>query len=235
MELLHWFCLNVSKDKFFVITVHHNLRGIEGKRDRDFVLEYCKSQGVKCKVYEEDIPTFCKERGYTIEQGARIRRRQIFANTVQSNESQRVVTAHHLQDQVESILMHIFRGSGIRGLSGMQLDDSTLLRPMLGVSRDQIEEYVRINSIPYVDDSSNDSADYTRNKLRLQILPLIRQAYGGVDNNILRLSERAKEMCEYLDKQSREFDVKQDGVYLPLEVLQGERVIATNTVVNAVD
>ena len=196
MALLHWFCNNFSKDKFFVVTVHHNLRGDEGRRDRDFVVEYCKSQGVECKVYEEDIPAFCKAFGYTVEQGARIRRRQIFADAVQAKEAQRVVTAHHEQDQVESILMHIFRGSGIKGLRGMAMDDGVLLRPMLSVSREQIEEYISKLGIPYVDDSSNDSEDYTRNKLRLQIMPLIRQAYGGADNNVLRLSERAKEICE---------------------------------------
>lgn len=235
MALLHWFCHNVSKDKFFVITVHHNLRGDEGKRDRDFVSEYCKSQCVRCKVYEEDIPAFCKSGGYTVEQGARIRRRQIFADTVDAKEAQRVVTAHHMQDQVESILMHIFRGSGIKGLRGMRFDDNILLRPLLNVSREQIEKYVADNAIPFVDDSTNDSEEYTRNKLRLQILPLIRQAYGGADNNILRLSERAEEICEFLDKQSDKFEVKQDGVYIPAEVLQGERVIATNTIINAVD
>ena len=235
MALLHWFCLNVQKDKFFVITVHHNLRGEEGKRDRDFVVDFCKSQGVECKVYEEDIPTFCKEGGYTVEQGARIRRREIFADAVKSREAQRVVTAHHAQDQVESVLMHVFRGSGIRGLIGMSLDDGTLLRPMLNVSRERIENYIDENSIPYVDDSSNDSEDYTRNKLRLQILPLIRQAYGGVDNNILRLSERAKETCEYIDKLSRDYVVKQGEAYISVEVLNADRVIATNTVINAVD
>ncbi|MDE5654129.1 MAG: tRNA lysidine(34) synthetase TilS [Clostridia bacterium] len=235
MALLHWFCNNFSKDKFFVITIHHNLRGEEGVRDRNFVLEYCKSQCVDCKVYEEDIPAFCKAGGYTVEQGARIRRRRIFADTVENKDAQRVVTAHHMQDQVESILMHIFRGSGIKGLRGMVLDDGILLRPMLGVSREQIEEYIASFDIPFVDDSSNDSEDYTRNKLRLQIMPLIRQAYSGADNNVLRLSERAKEICEYLEGQSKNFDVRQDGVYIHIDVLQGERVIATNTVINAVD
>ncbi|MDE6275533.1 MAG: tRNA lysidine(34) synthetase TilS [Clostridia bacterium] len=235
MALLHWFCQNFSKDKFFVITVHHNLRGDEGRRDRDFVVDYCKSQGVNCKVYEEDIPAFCKEGGYTVEQGARIRRRQIFATTVQDGQAQRVVTAHHAQDQVESILMHVFRGSGIRGLTGMSLDDKTILRPMLQVSREQVEEYINVNSIPYVDDSSNDSDDYTRNKLRLQILPLIRQVYGGVDNNILRLSERAKETCDYIDKNSRNYLIKQGEAFISIKVLQTDRAIATNTVINAVD
>lgn len=235
MAMLAWFCNNVPKSKFFVITVSHNLRGEEGLRDRDFVVDYCKKEGIQCEVYEEDIPKFCKENNYTVEQGARIRRREIFADTVLSKRASRVVLAHHMQDQVESILMHVFRGSGIRGLKGMSLDDGVLLRPMLNVPREDIERYVGQNDVPYVDDSTNSEENYTRNKLRNQIMPLIRQAYGGVDGNIIRLSRLAKEVGDYLDKSSRNFEVKDGEVFIPIEALKGEHVIAAGTVVNAVD
>lgn len=235
MALLAWFCKNISKKDFFVITIHHNLRDEEGRRDRDFVRDYCVGQGVECRIYEEDIPTFCKENSYGVEQGARIRRRAIFADTVKNAEAERVVTAHHMQDQVESILMHIFRGSGIKGLRGMSLDDGVLLRPMLQTSREQVEKFIADNSIPYVDDSSNDSDDYTRNKLRNVILPLIRESYPSADGNIIRLSKRADEMCRYADGFCRDYSKKDGEVYICVEVLRGERVIAANTIINAVD
>ena len=235
MAMLAWFCNNIPKSKFFVITVSHNIRGEEGLRDRDFVVDYCKKEGIRCEVYEEDIPKFCKENNYTVEQGARIRRREIFADTVLSKRASRVVLAHHMQDQVESILMHVFRGSGIRGLKGMSLDDGVLLRPMLNVPREDIERYVGQNDVPYVDDSTNSEENYTRNKLRNQIMPLIRQAYGGVDGNVIRLSRLAKEVSDFLDKSSRNFEVKDGEVFIPIEALKGEHVIAADTVVNAVD
>ena len=113
MALLHFAKNNLNPDSFSVITIHHNLRGEEGERDRDFVKDYCSKNNVKCEVYEEQIKPFCEENGYTIEQGARIRRREIFKEIVSSKKADRVVTAHQKDDQIESILMHIFRGSGL--------------------------------------------------------------------------------------------------------------------------
>ena len=235
MALLHAVMRVREAGSFFVVTVHHNLRGDEGRRDRDFVTEYCKSAGVKCLVFEENVAKFCADNGYTIEQGARIRRREIFKQIVASGKAQRVVTAHHSADNVESILMHIFRGSGLRGLCGMSVDDGVQLRPMLACARQSIDGYVKTNGIPYVEDSSNESLDFTRNKLRREILPLIKTAYGGAENNIVRLSKRAQELFEYVDGLSREFEVKDGVAYLPLSALDKDRAIVAQTVINAVD
>lgn len=235
MSLLFYFCQNIDKSKFFVITVHHNLRGDEGRRDRDFVIDYCKKHGVECMAFEEDIPSFCSQNGFSVEQGARIRRRQIFSDIVAEHKAQRVVTAHHSSDQVESILMHIFRGSGIRGLCGMSFDDGLLLRPLLYTDKKVIDEYVEANKIPYVEDSTNFCVDYTRNKLRREIIPLIKEAYGGLDKNILRLSQRAKEIFDFIDNQSQCYKIDKKEVFIPSEVLEGEKVIAQHTIINAVD
>lgn len=235
MSLLYYFLENFDKSKFFAITVHHNLRGKEGERDRDFVVDFCKAHGVECMVFEEDIPSFCTANGYTVEQGARIRRRQIFADLVKSGKAQRVVTAHHCDDQVESILMHVFRGSGIRGLCGMEFDDGVLLRPYLHVLRGQIDEYVEAKKVPYVDDSTNFCVDYTRNKVRREIIPLIAKAYPNFQSNIVRLGERAKEIFGYIDSKSREYQVKDGAAYISDGVLRGDRVIASQTIINAVD
>ena len=105
MTLLHWAITHLNHDKFYVITVHHNLRGKEGERDRDFVKEYCLKNNIACDVYEEQIKEFCDINGYTIEQGARIRRRQIFKEIVDSKKADRVVTAHQQDDQIESIFI----------------------------------------------------------------------------------------------------------------------------------
>lgn len=235
MSLLHYYLNNFAKGTFFVITVHHNLRGKEGERDRDFVSDFCKKHDVECEVYEEDIPAFCTANGYTVEQGARIRRRQIFQDLVASGRAQRVVTAHHCDDQTESILMHVFRGSGIRGLRGMDFDDGVLLRPYLHVTRKDIDRYVKQNEIPYVEDSTNFCVDYTRNKIRHEIIPLISQAYPNFENNILRLGERAREIFGYIDLQSRDFEVKNRAVFIPDRVFRRDKVIASQTVINAVD
>ena len=235
MGMLSAFLENLDKDKFFVVTVHHNLRGDEGKRDRDFVVEFCQKNHVECLVYEEDIPTFCADNKYTVEQGARIRRRQIFKDIVDTRKAQRVVAAHHLSDNVESILMHIFRGSGLKGLCGMSLDDGILLRPMLDCTREKIDEYIAKYEIPYVEDSTNASVDYTRNRLRREIIPLIKSVYGGLDNNVARLSQRAEEIWQYLDGFCSDFRILDGEVLIPLEVFDKEDAIVAQTVINAVD
>lgn len=235
MAMLNTFLQSLDKDRFFVVTVHHNLRGEEGKRDRDFVVDFCRQKGVECIVYEEDIPTFCADNKYTVEQGARIRRRQIFKELVYTRKAQRVVTAHHLSDNVESILMHIFRGSGLKGLCGMNLDDGILLRPMLDCSREGIDDYVNKYEIPFVEDSTNASVDYTRNRLRREIIPLIKTVYGGLDNNVARLSQRAEEIFNYIDGNCRDFSVSDGEVAIPLAVFYKEDAIVAQTVINAVD
>lgn len=235
MSLLHFYLNNFARGSFYVITVHHNLRGKEGERDRDFVMNFCKDNGVECVVFEENIPAFCEEHGYTVEQGARIRRRQIFAETVKTGKAQRVVTAHHCDDQIESILMHVFRGSGIRGLRGMDFDDGVLLRPYLRVTRKQIDEYVGYYKVPYVEDSSNFCVDYTRNKVRREIIPLIAKAYPNFENNVLRLGERAREIFGYIDNASKDFEKREGTVFIPDRVFKRDKVVASQTVINAVD
>lgn len=235
MALLHALRETMDVDSFFVVTVHHNLRGDEGRRDRDFVVGYCKENGIECIVYEEDIPAFCAQGGYTVEQGARLRRREIFKSLVSDCKAERVVTAHHLSDNVESILMHVFRGSGLKGLCGMSMDDGVLLRPMLECTREDIDGFIVDNEIPYVEDSTNLCVDYTRNRVRREIIPLIKSVYGGLDNNISRLSERAAEIGEFLDTYCRDFQEKDGAICIPLAAFEKSDAVVSQTVINAVD
>ena len=235
MALLHFAKNNLNPDNFSVITIHHNLRGAEGERDRDFVKDYCSKNNIDCIVYEEQIKKFCEDNGYTIEQGARIRRREIFKEIVSSGQAERVVTAHQKDDQVESILMHIFRGTGIKGLCGMPEDDGIIIRPMLDCSGDEIKDYLKDNNIPFVQDSTNQDLDYTRNMVRNLIIPDIKKAYDGAGENILRLSEISKKMQEYLDNNTPKAEMTIDGAYLSIEDIKARDIIASQAVINAVD
>ena len=103
------------RGELVVVHVDHKMRGSESDGDREFVLRLAANYGVPVKTYEVDVPAFCLANGYGAEQGARIVRRRIFRDMVESGEVERVLTAHHLSDQTESVLMHVFRGSGIEG------------------------------------------------------------------------------------------------------------------------
>ena len=235
MALLNFAINNLDHSKFYVITVHHNLRGKEGERDRDFVVDYCAKNGIQCEVYEEQIKEFCEKNGYTIEQGARIRRREIFKDIVVSKKADRVVTAHQKDDQIESILMHIFRGSGIKGLIGMEKDDGIILRPMLKVSSEEIKSYLEENKVPFVQDSTNFELEYSRNKIRNVVLKEIEEVYPNVGENILRLSEISQKTQNYIDEHTPIPSTEVDGVSLRIEDLKNKDITASQAIINAVD
>lgn len=177
--------------QFFAVHVNHNLRGENSDADCALVREYCEAHGVKLEVYSEDVKGFCEKNGYGTEQGARLVRRRIFRELTESGRAQRVATAHHLQDFAESVLMHVFRGSGIDGLCGISEDDGMLIRPLLHTDRKRIEEYVASRLVPYRDDESNADTSYTRNYLRREVLPLIRKCYPDLDGALSGLAKQA--------------------------------------------
>ena len=215
---------------FFVVNVDHNLRGEESKSDSDFVRKLCKELGVECKCYDEDIKGYCNRGGYGLEQGARLRRREIFAEVVKTTRAERVVTAHHKDDQCESVLMHVFRGSGINGLKGMPFDDGLILRPLLNISSDEIEREMKRRGWEYRVDSSNLSTDYTRNKLRGEIIPMIKQVYPSVVDNVLRLASIAEDTQSFIDKFLVRAEWNGEELSLPENLAECDDAVATASI-----
>lgn len=215
---------------FFVVNVDHNLRGEESKSDSDFVRKLCKELGVECKCYDEDIKGYCNRGGYGLEQGARLRRREIFAEVVKTTRAERVVTAHHKDDQCESVLMHVFRGSGINGLKGMPFDDGLILRPLLDISSDEIEREMKRRGWEYRVDSSNLSTDYTRNKLRSEIIPMIKQVYPSVVDNVLRLASIAEDTQSFIDKFLVRAEWNGEELSLPENLAECDDAVATASI-----
>lgn len=192
MALLDWLVSSGEYGgQFFAMHVNHNLRGANSDADCRLVADYCAAHGVELAIYSEDVKGFCEKNGYGTEQGARLVRRRIFRELTRSGRAQRVVTAHHLQDFAESVLMHVFRGSGIDGLCGIKEDDGMMIRPLLHTDRKVIEGYVAQNAVPYRDDESNADTSYTRNYLRREVLPLIRKCYPDLDGALSALARQA--------------------------------------------
>lgn len=236
MCLLHYFLQNKQVlPEFIVVNVHHNLRGNEGQSDSDFVRDYCKSHDIDCLYFDEDIPAFCKQNGYGIEQGARQRRQEIFAQLVQNNIVERVLTAHHLCDQTESVLMHIFRGSGINGLCGIPYDNGVLLRPLINVAKWKIIKYATDNNVAFVTDSSNSSSDYTRNKLRLDIIPELNKIYGDLDENVARLTSVATQIQTFVNNHCPTPIVQKSCVKIKTEWLKNQDFVSAELIARAVE
>lgn len=236
MCLLHFF-INSKKHlpDFFVVNVNHQLRGQESNNDSQFVKQYCQAHNIQITCYSKDVNTFCKQNNYTIEQGARIVRRQIFQALIDQGLADRVVTAHHQDDQTESILMHIFRGCGINGLCGMQLDDGALVRPFLDIDQTSINNYILDNKVEYVEDSSNDSTKFSRNKLRKDILPQINSLYGNINSSISRLSKIATQIKDYTNNNLPKLIVKNNCVKIDISLLKNCDFMSAEIVAQAVE
>lgn len=203
MALLSLFCeQKIFDGEFCVIHINHNLRGESADKDCLLVSEYCKKHGAECLVFSENVKEYCEKNGYGIEQGARLIRREIFRRIISEGKAQRVVTAHHLQDFCESVLMHIFRGSGIGGLCGIKQDDGFLLRPLIDTSREDIDRYIQLEGVPYRDDESNFESDYTRNYLRNCVVPMITKSYPKLSVALSGLAKQASESVDFIDSLS---------------------------------
>lgn len=236
MAMMTWFSEHREDfEKLIVVNVEHGIRGETSVSDSLFVENKAKALGLEFIGYKENIPLFCKENGYTLEQGARIRRRSIFKNLVDSQEVDRVVTAHYKSDQAESVLMHVFRGSGLAGLRGIKIDDGYLLRPMLDVTADEINNYVKEKKIQFVTDETNNSDIYTRNKLRLDIIPRIKSVYPTVENNVCKVARYADEAYSYIWALLPPLSVENGCVAIPIDLIAKRDILAKFAVFKGLD
>lgn len=167
--------------------VHCNfhLRGAESDRDELFVLELCRSLSVSCKVLHFNTREYAAQHGLSIEMAARELRYREFERLRQESESDVVAVAHHQDDAVETLLLNLIRGAGINGLTGIRVRNGYVVRPLLCVTRDEIIGYLDSLEQAYVTDTSNLVDDYARNKVRLNLIPMMQQINPAAKENIL--------------------------------------------------
>ena len=168
------------------IAVHCNfhLRGAESDRDQQFVTDLCKKLNVELVVCSYDTLSYARQKGISIEMAARELRYADFERIMAERGANAICIAHHRDDSVETLLLNLIRGTGLRGLTGIKSRNGNIIRPLLCLSRQEIEEYLKETSQPYITDSTNLEADYTRNKIRLELLPLMRQINPSADCSI---------------------------------------------------
>lgn len=187
MVLLH-LLKNAREYKNFelqVVHVEHGIRGKESLRDANFVSNYCNINNIDCKVVSANVPQIASKNKQTVEQAAREVRQKAFAPYL--NKGYKLFLAHNKNDQAETVLMHIFRGSGIDGARGI-VDREGFCRPLLNYTKAEIIEYARNNNIEYVEDSTNNSVEYSRNFIRNKIIPQISQIYPNIVENVAKFA-----------------------------------------------
>lgn len=195
MALLHYMHNAVKNSCFKVIAlnVEHGIRGESSVKDTEFVKNYCNKHGIDVLTYAVDSVKKAKEEKLSLEEAARALRYDCFYSALKDGKCNKIATAHHQGDNAESVLFNLFRGTGLKGVSGITENfDEKIIRPMLDVSKEEILSYVKENDIPFVTDQTNLSSEYSRNFIRLNVLPKIKEIFPEAEKSIARFSKIAK-------------------------------------------
>ena len=191
-----------------VVTVahfEHGIRGTASEEDARFVDSFCRARRVPCFIGHGDVPAFAKEQGESIELAARELRYAFLWRTLERCGADVLATAHHADDQAETVLMRILRGTGPDGLAAMKPREGKKIRPLLFARREDILAYCRERGLTPRHDATNDIPDCTRNLLRLKVLPYLQQSCNPeVARALCQLAELARVDCDYLEQQLEE-------------------------------
>jgi tRNA(Ile)-lysidine synthase len=202
----------------------HGMRA-ESANDAHFVQDFCLQRKVSLNVDRRDIPGLALARKQGMEEAARDERRAFLQDTARLFGCNLIALGHHRDDQAETFLHRLLRGSGLSGLAGMRLRTDPFIRPLLPFSRTQILQYLADHRLPHVEDLSNADTTFTRNRLRHDLLPHLRKFNPRIDEHLARLSQRIALEEEYWDLQvSMQLDSlceeHDDGLWLPREELR---------------
>lgn len=183
------------------MAVHCNfhLRGEESERDAAFVEQWCESAKVGLVSVDFDTYRYAAEHKISIEMAARELRYKWFEDIRKEHHADAIAVAHHRDDLAETVLLNLIRGTGIRGLSGISPKNNSIVRPLLGISRDEIEAYVDERKLPFIFDSSNSDDAFVRNFLRLNVIPLLEKINPSVKNAIYRTAQHVGEARKIYD------------------------------------
>ena len=207
----------------------HGLRGGESLRDMDFVRALCERLAVPLTVRHVDVPAYARAHSLGVEEAARKLRYAFLEETADALGCDRIATAHNALDRSETVLMNLCRGSGAAGLRGIPRQRGRIVRPLLDVNRAEILAYLSANRLDHVEDSSNTSRAYTRNRLRLEVMPVLRQSYPRLDESLGRTAALLSDDEECLASLAEDFISREysDGS-LPTAALLGEhRAVAS--------
>lgn len=202
MLLLHYF---LTYQAFYHVTlkvahVHHGLRD-EADLDAKLVEAFCKQNMIPFFRHDCQVKVLASQKKISEEEAGREERYQFFNQLVGPNS--KIVTAHHMNDQAETILMHFIRGSGMKGLGGISPKRDTIIRPFLCLTRSEIEGYCKQFNIHYREDKSNFELKYTRNKIRLQLLPFIEKLFNpSITHTLMRTSTLYREADDFIKSQT---------------------------------
>ena len=222
------------------VHINHNLRGEEADRDQQFCAELCRQHHLELSIVSLEIAELAKEQGWTLEEAGRNARYEAFARLQVQYQCDKIAVAHHKNDQAETVLFQLFRGSRLKGLSGMEAQNGSIIRPLLCVTREEIERYLQEKQQKYCIDRTNFEEEYTRNLIRHRLLPTAEQIQPRAVEHVVetadylgKVEKLLQRLTETLYQQSAIED-SMDAVSLKIEPLRSaEKVLAERVVYEA--
>lgn len=224
--------LNLLKDagaQIVAINIEHGIRGAVSKRDSKFVRNYCKRHEIECLAYNINSPAYAVEKNISVELAARTLRYEIFDKLLADGVVDCIALAHHMNDQVETVLMRIFRGTGIKGARGI-VDREGYIHPMIHFTKTEIREYATMHRIPYKEDATNFDSEYTRNYIRHEVIPHVKIRFPGFEHAVVKFAKACEEVEDYMMGEIDMPIVQEDGATLPLSVLDYHPALAKKTI-----
>lgn len=203
------------------VHLNHCLRGEESLRDEDFVREFCRQTQVPLQVKRVDVAKLAAEKSLSVEICGREERYRFFEEAAGADGV--IATAHTLSDNMETVIFHMIRGTALKGLCGIPAVRGNIVRPILGCTREDVEDYCRRKELSFVTDSSNLSTDYLRNKIRAEIIPKFFEINPSADQSFSRMTVALQKDEDYLDGISSDLWNKMQGDgFLSLEPIFGQ-------------
>ncbi|MBQ2735453.1 MAG: tRNA lysidine(34) synthetase TilS [Clostridia bacterium] len=225
--LLHLLHVSSKTDGFRLVLAHvdHGIRGEESARDREFCRALAKKYGLELFLLETDVPTLAANSGRGLEEEARAVRYSFFEDLMEAQKIPILVTAHHADDNLETMLFRLCRGTGLQGLGGIapvrDFAGGVLVRPLLRCTRREILQYCEENQLEYVTDSTNADTSYARNKIRAEVIPVLELLFDDLQKRTVEMAEDLREDEKLLSKEAGKMLASHLGVRgVPLAVLR---------------
>lgn len=214
LEMLLKYCASYNAP-LSVAHVNHMIRGQDADCDSVFCQKLAEKYSLPFYLLKADVPALAKKHGRSLEDEARKVRYDFFADVMQKNSIPILATAHNATDNAETVLFNLVRGSGIKGLCGIppvrDFCGGKIIRPLLKTSKAEILKYCTKNALEYVTDVTNDDVEYSRNRIRNNILPQLEKINASAIANISRASELIRADDGFIDRKAKEFIEKQNG------------------------
>ncbi len=196
--------------RLHVAHLNHELRGAESRADAEFVAAFAKKLGIPATIGSREVAAYRREKRLSLEEAAREVRYRFFAELASKLGAAKVAVGHTASDQAETVLMHLIRGSGTRGLTGLQPETSlragdlclNVVRPILTLSREETQEYCRKHGLTWHTDATNLLPETMRNRIRLELIPLLRKYNPEIEEAVIRTAAIARDDIAYIDTET---------------------------------